>query len=143
LTNIIDVKKEVRDVLLADMGVSSMVGSQVHIGWFERDFNLPCVTIFDPSETVEPAGINDAYDGSSRYQFRHAIVQIDCWSSRNPEERDRLQDAVQRCLLKSSLSAVLFVQEPSIRAIDELDVKPLLWRKSLSYRSLFVREVTA
>jgi hypothetical protein len=143
LTDIIDVKKEVRDVLLADTGVSNIVGSQVYIGWFERDFTLPCVTIFDSSETVEPAGINDAYDGSSRYQFRHAIVQIDCWSSRNPEERDRLQDAVQKCLLKSALSSVLFVQEPSIRALDELDVKPLFWRKCLSYRSLFVREVTA
>ncbi|RJS67924.1 hypothetical protein CW680_01110, partial [Candidatus Bathyarchaeota archaeon] len=71
MTDIIDVKETVRSILLNDPEVSSLVGSRVYVGWFERSFRLPCVTIYDVGENGEPAclgGEKDLYNG---------IVQVD------------------------------------------------------------------
>ena len=69
------------------------------------------------------------------------MIQIDCWSRKHADERDQLQVAVQKCLLKNSVTGTVYVQEPNILALDEPDVKPPLWRKSLRYRVFYILEV--
>ena len=138
MTDIIDVKKKIRDVLLADSSVSSIVNNRVHIGWFRRGFTLPCVTIIDPSENGEPAGLGgemDEYAGT---------VQVDVWSH-TPHGRDGLAKAVKTALGKKpnfeSMQAAGFILgSPAIRILDELDVKPPVYRKSLSFTVLYWTE---
>ena len=56
MTDIIDVKKKIRAVLLADSMVKELVDNRVYIGWFERRYRLPCITIVDTAE-VGDAGM--------------------------------------------------------------------------------------
>jgi len=44
-------------------------------------------------------------------------------------------------LTENSVTGTIYVQEPSIVALDEPDVKPPLWRKSLRYRIFYILEV--
>ena len=136
MTDIIDVKKKIREILLADSTVKSLVGSRVYIGWFERSFQLPCVTIIDPSENGEPGmlgGSQDMYNGT---------VQVDVWSKESPLERDQIVKAVKAALgnktnFQSMQAAGFVLGSPTIRALDELDAKPPLYRKSLSFTVLY------
>ncbi len=138
MTDIIDVKQSIRNILLSDTNVSAIVGSRVYISWFRREFNLPCVTILDPSENGEPAGLGGAQD------MYNGTVQVDVWS-RDPLSRDELAKAVKTALGKKanfeSMQADGFVLgSPAIRVLDELDVKPPLYRKSLSFTVLYWTE---
>jgi len=136
MTDIIDVKEKVRSVLLNDPEVSSLVGSRVYVGWFERSFRLPCVTIYDVSENGEPAGLGgemDEYAGT---------VQVDVWSSKGPLERDQLAKAVKAALGKKAnfqnmQSSGFMLGSPAVRSLDELDVKPPIYRKSLQFTVLY------
>ena len=136
MTDIIDVKETVRSVLLNDPEVSSLVGSRVYVGWFERSFRLPCVTIYDVGENGEPAclgGEKDLYNG---------IVQVDVWSSKGPLERDQLAKAVKSALgrkvnFQNMQASGFILGSPVVRALDELDVKPPIYRKSLQFTVLY------
>jgi len=136
MTDIIDVKKKIREILQADSTVADYVGSRVYIGWFERSFKLPCITIIDVAENGENAGLGgemDEYAGT---------VQIDVWSKESPLERDQLAKAVKAALgnkinFQSMQTAGFVLGSPVVRALDELDVKPLLFRKSLSFTVLY------
>ena len=136
MTDIIDVKETVRSILLNDPEVSSLVGSRVYVGWFERSFRLPCVTIYDVSENGEPASLGgemDEYAGT---------VQVDVWSSKGPLERDQLAKAVKTALgrkvnFQSMQASGFILGSPVIRALDELDVKPPIYRKSLQFTVLY------
>jgi len=136
MTDIIDVKKKVREILLNDSAVSGVVNDRVYVGWFERNFQLPCVTIYDISENGEVGmlgGEKDLYNG---------IVQVDVWSRKGPLERDQLAKAVKTALGKKvnfqNMQASGFILgSPAIRALDELDVKPPIYRKSLQFTVLY------
>jgi len=148
MSTIITVKKAIIDLLKADTTLQALLTKDPNGNWpiyhslVQHKIHKPCITVEDVTGQVEVSGLNDAYDGSKRYEWCRPIVQVDCWSSKHADERDQLQIAVQNCLLKNSISQALYVQEPSIMALDEPDVKPPLWRKSLRYRVLFVQEVS-
>ncbi len=147
MSDIITVKKAIIDLLKADSNLQSLLTKDPNGNWpvyhtlVQHKIHKPCVTVEDITDQSEVSGLNDAYDGSKRYGWQFAVIQMDCWSSKHADERDQLQVAVQKCLLKNSVSGSIYVQEPSIVALDEPDVKPPLWRKSLRYRVMYVLEV--
>jgi len=104
----------------------------VYIGWFERRYRLPCVTIVDPIENGEVGmlgGEKDEYYGT---------VQVDVWSGKGPLERDQLAKAVKAALgsktnFQSMQASGFVLGSPAVRSLDELDRKPPLYRKSLSF----------
>ena len=136
MTDIIDVKKKVQEILLNDSAVSGVVNDRVYIGWFERSFQLPCITVYDVSENGEPASLGgemDEYAGT---------VQVDVWSSKGPLERDQLAKAVKTALgrkvnFQNMQASGFILGSPVVRALDELDVKPPIYRKSLQFTVLY------
>ena len=138
MTDMMDVKKKIREILLADSDIKEIVEDRVYIGWFERRFRLPCITIFDPSELGEPAklgGAQDQYVG---------VVQVDVWS-RKSVERDKLARAVKKALgnkanFKDMQSSGFILGAPEVRTLDEIDVKPIIYRKSLRFTVLYWTE---
>ena len=136
MTDIIDVKKKIREILLADSTVSSLVESRVYIGWFERSYELPCITIVDPVENGEVGML-----GGEKDEY-HGTVQVDVWSQEGPLERDQLAKAIKDALcnktnFQSMQSSGFVLGSPVVRALDELDRKPPLYRKSLSFTVLY------
>lgn len=154
MTSIVDVKSAILNLLKSDVTLQGLVGKDsrgnyaIYQGYIQHEIHKPCVTVEDVTDQAEVAGLNDGYDGSKRYQWQYAVIQIDCWSDRHADERDKLQVAVQECLLRKenqdSLygSGIIYVQEPLVSPLDEVDVKPPLWRKSLRYRVFYVLEVS-
>ena len=132
MADMIDVKKKVREVLLNDSTVSGVVGSRVYVGWLERSYTLPCITITDVSEVGEPSSLGDDCDKFT------CILQVDVWC-KGVLQRDELAEAVKAALgkktnLQSMQSAGFILSPPMIRALDELDMKPPVYRKSLQFR---------
>jgi len=148
IAKIVEVKKAIIDLLKADVTLQSLLTKDENGAWpiyhafVSHKIHKPCVTVEDITDQAEVSGLKDGYDGSKRYQWQHAAIQIDCWSSKGAEERDNLQDAVQKCLLKNAVSGTICVQEPTIVTLDELDKPPLLWRKSLRFQVMYVLEVS-
>jgi len=148
MSTIITVKKAIIDLLKADSTLQSLFTKDSYGNWpvyhslVQHELHTPCVTVEDITETGHLSGVDDAWDGSKRYEWVFAVIQIDCWSSKNADERDQLQVAIQKCLLKNRIAEAVCVQEPAIVALDEPDVAPPLWRKSLRYRVMYVLEVS-
>jgi len=154
VADIIAVKSAIINLLKGDEAIRSLLGldsrgqTPVYHSLIQHRIHKPCVTVEDVTDSGEVSGLNDAYDGVSRYEWHLAVIQIDCWSGRGAEERDQIEAAVQRCLLKGSSQAslrsagVVSIQEPTIQALDEVDVKPPLWRKCLRYRVFYVLEAS-
>jgi len=146
MSTIIAVKRAIIDLLKADSTLQSLLTKDAYDNWpiyhslVQHKIHKPCITIEDITGQVEVSGLNDAYDGSKRYELNFATIQIDCWSSKHADERDQLATAVQKCLLKNQISQAVYVQEPTVVALDEPDVEPPLWRKSLRYRVMYVLE---
>ena len=134
-----DVKRKIREILLSDPTIKGIVEDRVYIGWIERQFRHACITIFDPSERGEPAmlgGTQDQYVGT---------IQVDVWSRKDPIERDQLAKAVKAVLgkkanFKSMQTSGFILGSPSIRTLDELDVKPPIYRKSMRLTVLYWTE---
>ena len=136
MTDIIDIKEKVRSILLNDPEVSNLVGSRVYIGWFQRNFQLPCITICDVSEKGEVGML-----GGERDEY-HSTVQVDVWSKNGPLERDQIAKAIKNALGKKAnfedmQSSGFILGSPTIRTLDELDVKPPIYRKSLRFTVLY------
>ena len=139
MTDMLDVKRKIREILLSDQAIKEIVGDRVYIGWIERPFRHACITIFDPSERGEPAmlgGTQDQYVGT---------VQVDVWSRKDPTERDRLAKAVKAVLgrkanFKSMQASGFILGSPEVRTLDELNVKPPIYRKSLRFTVLYWTE---
>jgi len=147
MSTIITVKKAIIDLLKADSTLQSLLTKDakgnwpVYAGIMQHRIHKPCVTLEDISQSGELSGFLDSYDGSKKYEWQFATIQVDCWSMSRADERDQLQIAVQKCLLKNRASQTFFIMEPTLAVLDELDVKPPLWRKSLRYRVFYVQEV--
>jgi hypothetical protein len=98
------------------------------------------VTVGDTADYGETSALGYGFDGSKRYEWRYALIQIDCWSNKGLAERDALQAAVEDCLARNSLDEALFASEESVLSLDEHDTKPPLWRKSLRFKVMYVLE---
>ncbi|RLG56737.1 MAG: hypothetical protein DRN88_03830 [Candidatus Hydrothermarchaeota archaeon] len=139
MTDMMDVKRKIREILLADSAIKEIVEDRIYIDWIERQFRHACITIFDPSEHGEPAmlgGTQDQYVGT---------VQVDVWSRRDPMERDRLAEAVKAALgrkanFQSMQASGFILGSPEVRTLDEIDVKPPIYRKSLRFTVLYWTE---
>jgi Protein of unknown function (DUF3168) len=83
-------KKGLKDLLLADSTISSMVGSRVRVGRKPKDTDHPDILI---------TGVASAYiptlQGVNATKMRR--FQIDCWGN-NPKEADDLATAVHALL---------------------------------------------
>jgi len=136
MTDIIDVKNSIKAILLGDAEVSSLVGSKIHVGWLQRPLNLPCITITD---TMENGQVGMLGGGKDEYT---STVQVDVWSGKSPLERDQIAKAVKAALGKKAnfenmQSSGFILSSPTIRVLDELDVKPIIYRKSMSFTVLY------
>jgi len=144
MTDIIDVKKKIKDVLVADAGVLAIVSDRVYLEWFERAYTLPCVTIIDSAENGSVGLLGGTLDEYN------SLVQVDVWcvastSKSGPLNRDELAKAVKVALGKKANFAVMqaagfILGSPDIRALDELDVKQPLYRKSMRFPVLYYSE---
>jgi len=140
------VKTEILNLLKADETLQGLMGKDsrgnypVYHSLVQHELHKPCITVEDIVGQAETSGLNDGFDGVKRYQWRHSVIQVDCWSSRHAEERDRLVIAVRKCLLRNLVGQALYVQEPSITVLDETGVKPPLWRASLRFKVMHVLE---
>jgi len=146
MTTIKDVKQTLLTILKANIVLQDLLKKDSGGNWpiyqsfVQHAIYKPCVTIEGITDQAEVSALNDGYDGAKRYQWQHAVIQIDCWSMKNAEERDSLAVAVMKCLLKNPVSGTIYVQEPTVTALDEMDVKPPLWRKSLRFKVMYVME---
>jgi len=156
VSDVITVKKAIINLLREDRTIRNLLGEDqrgncpVYHSFVQHVIHKPCITVEDVTDQGEVSGLNDGYEipggyeAPRRSEWHHAVIQIDCWSSRNADERDQIQLAVERCLLKGvnqgflRSKGVVSVQEPLILALDEVDVKPPVWRKSLRYRVFYV-----
>ena len=141
MTDVIDVKKKIREILLADTAVSVVVDSRVYVGWIERNniqSLIPSITVFDLSEHGEVGMLGRAQDEYN------SIIQVDAWckgdAKSGPLNRDELAKAVKIALGKkanfAAMQAAGFVLgSPSVVALDEPEegVKPPVYRKSLRF----------
>ncbi len=140
------VKTEILSLLKADETLQGLLGKDprgnypVYHSLVQHEIHKPSITVEDIVGQAETSGLNDAFDGVKRYQWRHSVIQVDCWSSKHAEERDRLAVAVRKCLLRNLVDQALYIQEPSITVLDETDVKPPLWRASLRFKVMYVLE---
>lgn len=100
---------------------------------------FPRITVMDVAVRGEVSGLNDAYDGVYSYEWNTAGVQIDCYSSRDSTERDRVWMAAKNCLLKRLVqrtlrtAGIVFVQEPMTLNVDQLEASPPEYRKMMTY----------
>ncbi len=146
ISGIIGVKRAVIDLLKADLTLQSLLTRDLRGQWpiyhslIQQEVHMPCITVECLTEDAEVSAFNDAFDGLKRFEWCLAIIQVDCWSRRHAEERDRLATAVEKCLLKNPLSGTIYVQDPTVMALDETDVKPPLWRKSLRFKVMYIFE---
>jgi len=136
MTDIIDVKNSIKTILLGDAEVSSLVGSKIHVGWLQRPLNLPCITITDTMENGQVGML-----GGEKDEYT-STVQVDVWSGKSPLERDQIAKAVKAALGKKAnfetmQSSGFILSSPTIRVLDELDVKPIIYRKSMSFTVLY------
>jgi len=145
-SRIASIIKAIIDLLKADATIQSLLTKDefgawpVYHGYIDHEIHVPCITVMDVTDQAEVSGLNDGYDGAKRYQWQRAAIQIDCWSVNGAEERDSLADAVLKCLLKNSVSGVLYVQEPLVLTLDETARKPRLWRKAIRFKVMYVLE---
>ena len=152
MPDIIDVKRAIIEVLKSDETLRGLLGKDgrndypIYHAFIQHRIHRPCITVEDVTDKAENAGLNDAFYGDKRYQWQHAVIQIDCWSSKNPNERDKLQVAVQKCLLKNQdllrEKGIIYMQEPLVFPLDEVNVKPPLWRKCLRYHVFYILEAS-
>jgi len=140
MSDIIAVKDELRNTLFTDPSVAELVSDRVYLEWIARTAVFPCLSIVEAVDQAEVSGLGDSYDGVYRYQWHNAVVQVDCWSNKSADERDKLETTVRKCLLKNAVNQVFCVQEPAVAVLDELDVKPPLWRASLRFKVMFATE---
>lgn len=146
VSGIIGVKRSIIDLLKSDLTLQSLLTRDLRGQWpiyhslIQQEAHMPCITVECVTEDTEVPAFNDAFDGLRRFEWCLAIIQVDCWSRRHAEERDRIAAAVEKCLLRNPVSGTIYVQGSTVMALDETNVKPPLWRKSLRFRIMYIFE---
>ena len=110
-----DLQKAILNALLADAGVSAVVGDRVHDG---RPISYPSIT-FGPSDVL-PEDL-DCIDGLM------TTVQIDCWTRDENRLRpvkalaDRVRQALHRARLQLETHALVNLSVVSTRSFMDPD----------------------
>ena len=144
MTDIKDVKKKIREVLIADASISGIVGSRVYEGWLDRSYALPCITITDVSENGVEAQLGGNMDEYN------STVQVDVWckgtsAKSGPLNRDELAKTVKVALgekanFQAMRAAGFTLYPPTILPLTETDLKPPVYRKSLRFPVFYFTE---
>jgi len=101
---------------------------------------LPSVTVTDVTDHGEVSGLNDSYDGGKRYEWDHALIQIDAWA-KTATSRDEISARIKKILLKASTEfreIGVSLSAPVVATLNE--AKRLIFRHSLRYDCFFVTE---
>lgn len=147
MTDLADVKQKFVDVLKADSILVTLLGTDaagqvpIYKEWpMGKLMWLPEVTVTDIVDHGEVSGLNDAFDGSKRYEWDNAQIQIDVWA-KTAQSRDSISSRIKRTLLEAltDFRAVgVALSAPEILTLNE--AKRLIFRHSLRYRAFFVTE---
>jgi len=131
--------------LKADVGVIAVLppGTGAEIPVFharqKRKDVFPRITVMDIAVRSEVSGLDDGFDGTYVYQWEKALIQIDCYSSRDSTERDRVWMAAKTCLLKRAVkvtlrrAGIIYIHEPMSINVDSLQAAPAEYRKMMTY----------
>ena len=142
-----DVKQRIAEALKSDSTLAELLGSDAsgqtpvyRDPVMGRMLWLPSVTIQDVYVRGESAGLNDACDGSKRYGWNHALIQIDVWA-KSPNQRDELSARVQQILLAADFRAEgLALSPPSIFALAEPERS--VYRHSMRFTAFYIADVS-
>jgi len=147
MPDLADVKQKFVDVLKADSILVTLLGTDaagqvpIYKEWpMGKLMWLPEVTVTDIVDHGEVSGLNDAFDGSKRYEWDNAQIQIDVWA-KTAQSRDSISSRIKRTLLEAltDFRAVgVALSAPEILTLNE--AKRLIFRHSLRYRAFFVTE---
>jgi len=147
MPDLADVKQKFVDVLKADSILVTLLGTDaagqvpIYKEWpMGKLMWLPEVTVTDIVDHGEVSGLNDAFDGSKRYEWDNAQIQIDVWA-KTAQSRDSMSSRVKKALLKAlaDFRAIgVALSAPEILTLNE--AKRLIFRHSLRYRAFFVTE---
>jgi len=151
LTALADVKAKIVNVLKSDSALASLLGKDrqgqtpIYLGWQKAEnLRVPSIIVSEVSETGEVSGLGDCFDGSKRYEWYHAIIQVDVWAS-SSSQRDQVSSQVKKVMLANFAvfkSDGIVVSPPSVAVLDEVDEKPPIFRHSLRYPVWYVMEVS-
>ncbi len=147
MTDLADVKQKLIDVLKDDAALTTVLGpdasGQIPVcgEWpMGKTMWLPSVTVTDITDRGEVSGLNDSFDGGKRYEWDHALIQVDVWA-KTAASRDEISARIKKTLLKASTEfrdIGVSLGAPMIVALNE--AKRLIFRHSLRYDCFFVTE---
>jgi len=151
MTDLADVKNKFLEVLKGDSELASLLGKDrkgqvpVYLGWQQgQKVRLPSVSIIDVADVGEVSGLGDLLAGGKRYEWYHALIQVDVWAGET-DKRDQISAQIKRVVLKESVDfehAGMMVSPPSVTPVDEPEANPPIFRHSLRFPVFYVVEVT-
>ncbi|MEM2351791.1 MAG: hypothetical protein QXT26_05235 [Thermoproteota archaeon] len=147
MVSVADVKQRIAEALRADSNLAGLLGwdasgqTPIYMDWIMgRMLWLPSITISDAYVRCESGGLNDAYDGGKRYEWSHALIQIDVWA-KSPGQRDELSARVQQVLLAADFRDLgLALSPPLIIALTEPE--RAVYRHSMRYAVFYAVDVS-
>ncbi len=148
MTSLADVTAKFVEVLLDDEDLEDLLGKDpagatpVYDRWpMGEHVWLPSVSVSAVGLVGEVSGLNDGFDGSSRSEWEFPTVQVDVWAA-TQALRDSISELVRQVLFKGKSefrSVGVSIDAPTVRPLNE--VKPLIFRHSLSYKVFYILEV--
>lgn len=148
MTDLADVKNKFLDVLKGNSELVSLLGKDqkgqtpVYLGWQSQKVHLPSVSIIDVADVGEVSGLGDLLAGGKRYEWYHALIQVDVWAGET-DKRDQVSAQIKKAVLENSVDfeqAGMMVSPPSVTPVDEPEVNPPVFRHSLRFPVLYVVE---
>jgi len=149
LTDLGDVKNNFLAILKGDATLVGMLGKDrkgeipVYLGWQQsQKVRLPSVSIIDVADVGEVAGLGDLLAGGKRYEWYHAIIQVDAWAS-DTDKRDEISAQMKKVVLGKTTEfeqARLSVSPPSLIPVDEVEENSPIFRHSLRFPVWYVME---
>ena len=149
MADLTSIKQKIVDILKADVTLGTLLGNDaagnmpVYLHWpMGKMMFLPEITVTDTVDQGEVSGLNDAYDGTKRYEWSEAQVQVDVWA-RAEESRDLITAQVRKVLLDALAdfkSIGVSLGAPLVTSLNE--TRRLIFRHSLRYPAFYVLEVS-
>jgi len=151
VTDLSEVKAKIVDVLKDDSALTSLLGKDrkgqtpIYLCWQKSEsLHIPSIVVSEISETGEVSGLGDCFDGSKRYEWYYATIQVDVWAS-TASQRDLISAQVKKVMFANFgvlKSDGIVVSPPSVIVLDETDEKPPIFRHSLRYPVWYIMEVS-
>jgi len=144
LTDLAKVKQKIVNILLEDDALCTLLDVDpagdvpVYYGWqLGKHPVVPSVTVTDIADSGEVSGLNDGFDGTTRYEWSYVVVQVDVWAA-DEDSRDAVTAQVRKALLKAAVGltglGIAFLSS-SIAVVNEPN--ELVFRHSLRYNIFY------